>query len=167
MNQYLQSLGPNAPFKNLTEFIAGGGYLPELAAGLKAADATVNGMSTPEYAAIFLKRDNFQKAVMAAMADNHLDAILYPLQQQLVAKVGAAQLERNGILSNATGFPAIDFPGGFSTPTADAPLGVPIGIELLGPAWSEGKLLGLAYSFQQASQFRTMPKSTPPLSPSL
>ena len=121
-------------------------------------------MSKPEYAAIFLKRDLFQKAVMGVMADNHLDAILYPLQKQLVAKVGADQLERNGILSNATGFPAIDFPGGFSTPTADAPLGVPIGVELLGPAWSEGKIIGLAYSFEQATHFRMMPKSTPPLS---
>jgi Asp-tRNA(Asn)/Glu-tRNA(Gln) amidotransferase A subunit family amidase len=120
-------------------------------------------MSKPEYAAIFLKRDNFQKAVMVAMAANRLDAILYPLQKQLVAKVGAAQLERNGILSNATGFPAISFPGGFSAPTADAPLGVPIGIELLGPAWSEGALIGLAYAFEQAAKLRMMPKSTPPL----
>jgi amidase len=63
MNQYLQSLGPNAPFKNLTDFVGAGGYLPELANGLKSADAMVDGMSKPDYAAIFLKRDNFQKAV--------------------------------------------------------------------------------------------------------
>jgi Asp-tRNA(Asn)/Glu-tRNA(Gln) amidotransferase A subunit family amidase len=163
MNEYLKSLGANAPFKNLTEFVAAGGYLPDLGNGLKSSEAMVDGMAKPEYAAVFLKRDNFQKAVMVAMASNRLDAILYPLQKQLVAKVGSPQLERNGILSNATGFPAVSFPGGFSPPTAEAPLGVPIGIELLGPAWSEGKLIGFAYAFEQAAKLRVMPKSTPPL----
>jgi amidase len=163
MNSYFKAMGDRAPFKNLTDFIAAGGFHPSLASGLKSSDAMENGMDKPEYAAIFLKRDNFQKAVMVAMADNKLDAILYPHQKQLVAKVGADQLERNGILSNATGFPAITFPGGYSPADATAPLGVPIGIELLGPAWSEGKLIGLAYSFEQAAKIRMPPKSTPPL----
>jgi Asp-tRNA(Asn)/Glu-tRNA(Gln) amidotransferase A subunit family amidase len=61
------------------------------------------------------------------------------------------------------GFPAIDVPAGFSPPTATAPLGVPVGIEFLGRPWSEAKLLGFAYAFEQATKVRRLPASTPPL----
>jgi amidase len=98
------------------------------------------------------------------MADLDLQAILYPLQKILVAAVTAEeQLERNGTLSNGTGFPAVTFPGGFSSPTSSAPLGVPVGAELLGPDYSEARLLGYAYAFEQASGLRKLPKSTPAL----
>jgi len=73
------------------------------------------------------------------------------------------QTERNGILSNGTGFPAVTFPGGFSAPTASAPLGVPVGAELLGLDHTEAKLLAYAYAFEQASGLRKLPQSTPPL----
>ena len=47
------------------------------------------------------------------MADVDLDAILYPLQKILVAPVTAEdQVERNGTLSNGTGFPG-HLPGRF------------------------------------------------------
>ena len=102
-----------------------------------------------------------RQALMTLLADNDLEALLYPHQQRLVARIGEEQLERNGVLSHGTGFPAITFPGGFSQPTPSAPLGVPIGIELLGPAWSEPQLIRLAYAFEQAAQLRRPPASTP------
>jgi hypothetical protein len=58
-----------------------------------------------------------------------------------------ARIERNRTLSNGTGFPAVTFPGGFSSPSASAPLGVPVGAELLGRDYSEPLLLSLANSF--------------------
>jgi amidase len=84
--------------------------------------------------------------------------------RERVAPVTAEdQLERNGTLSNGTGFPAVTFPGGFSAPTASAPLGVPVGAELLGLDYAEAKLLAYAYAFEQASRLRKPPQSTPPL----
>jgi amidase len=77
--------------------------------------------------------------------------------------IGEEQVERNGVLSNSTGFPAITSPSGFSRPRANAPLGVPVGIELLGPEWSEPTLLALAFAFEQVAQPRRPPASTPPL----
>ena len=100
---------------------------------------------------------------MNVMAANRLDAILYPHQRRLVVPIGEDQVDRNGVLSNSTGFPAITFPGGFSRPTASAPLGVPVGIELLGPEFSEPTLIGLAFAFEQAAKLRRLPASTPPL----
>ena len=77
--------------------------------------------------------------------------------------IGEPQRERNGVLSNGTGFPAITFPGGFSAPTASAPIGVPVGIELIGAEWSEPTLLTLAFAFEQATAIRRPPDATPPL----
>lgn len=41
--------------------------------------------------------------------------------------------------------------------------GVPVGISFFGPAYSEQKLLNLAYAFEQATKARTVPKNTPKL----
>ena len=71
---------------------------------------------------------------MTAFASHRLDAMLYPHQRRLVVPIGEPQVDRNGVLSNSTGFPAVSFPGGFSAPTASAPLGVPVGLEILGPS---------------------------------
>nr|MBF0682231.1 amidase [Pseudomonas sp.] len=98
------------------------------------------------------------------MAELGVDAVLYPLQSVLVAPHGQpSQPERNGVLSNGTGFPAVTFPAGYSTPTKDAPLGVPVGAELLGLDYSEPRLLGYAYAFEQAAKVRRSPASTPAL----
>ena len=68
---------------------------------------------------MFARRETLRQAVMTVMAANRLDAILYPHQKRLVVPIGEDQADRNGVLSNSTGFPALTFPGGFSPPTAD------------------------------------------------
>ena len=73
------------------------------------------------------------------------------------------QAERNGTLSNGTGFPAVTFQAGFSAPSASAPLGVPVGAELLGLDYTEDRLLAYAYAFEQAAAVRKPPASTPAL----
>jgi amidase len=162
-NQYLRSLGPEAPVSTMDEFIARGEFHPEIGPSLEAEQRMMDGLSDPEYRRRLLRRDDLRSAVMRVMADNELDVILYPHQRRLVVPIGEPQVERNGVLSNSTGFPAIAIPGGFSAPTASAPLGVPIGIELLGPEWSEPMLIRVAYAFEQAADVRRPPQSTPPL----
>jgi amidase len=157
-DRYLAALGHAAPVKTLDEFMARGEFHPSLKAGLEAAQRA--GIGDAEYKARVLRRHDLRQAVMSAMAGNRLDAILYPHQRRLVASIGEEQLERNGVLSNGTGFPAITIPGGFSVPRSSAPIGVPIGIELLGPEWSEPTLLKLAYAFEQSAHIRKPPVST-------
>jgi amidase len=41
------------------------------------------------------------------------------------------------------GYPAISVPAGFVS-------GLPVGVSFMGPAWSEPRLLALAYAFEQA-----------------
>jgi Asp-tRNA(Asn)/Glu-tRNA(Gln) amidotransferase A subunit family amidase len=89
---------------------------------------------------------------------------VYPHQKRLPVMIGDMnQVDRNGILASLAGFPAITVPAGFSAPTANAPIGVPVGIEFLGQPWSESRLLKIAYGFEQATHARNPPQSTPPL----
>ena len=160
-NRYLARLGPDAPVKNLTKFLADGRFHPSIKSRLEMNAAMVDGTQSAAYKSQWWGREALRQAVMTVLAHHDLDAVLYPHQKRLVAGIGEEQLERNGVLSNGTGFPAITFPGGFSRPTRSAPLGVPIGIELLGPEWSEPHLIRLAYAFEQAAQLRRPPASTP------
>ena len=106
-NRYLTSLGPGAPVGSLEEFIERGEFHPSLRGGLEANQNVQNGLADPEYRSRLLRREELRQAVMTVIADNELDAVLYPHQRRLVAPIGEGQLERNGVLSNSTGFPAI------------------------------------------------------------
>ena len=53
--------------------------------------------------------------------------------------------------------PSITVPAGFVEE------GLPVGVELLGRAWSEARLIELAYAYEQATHHRRSPESTPSL----
>jgi Asp-tRNA(Asn)/Glu-tRNA(Gln) amidotransferase A subunit family amidase len=162
MERYLTALGPQAPVRTITQLLASKTSVVQ--STLEAEFGIADGMNSREYKDRTLNREKLRIAVAKKMADLGLDAILYPLQQILVVPITAdEQSERNGTLSNGTGFPAVTFPAGFSTPTTSAPLGVPIGGELLGLDYSEDRLLSYAYAFEQAARVRKPPVSTPPL----
>jgi len=64
------------------------------------------------------------------------------------------------------------FPISVAIATVDPPTGRPllrlvglasITVSFLGPAFSDGQLIGLAYAFEQATHHRRPPASTPPL----
>ncbi|MDQ5873356.1 MAG: amidase family protein, partial [Acidobacteriota bacterium] len=160
--RYFSTLPPNAPVKSLGALIAA--KTSAVQKTLETEYAIADGMNSPEYKRRMLNRDKLRLAAASKMAELNIDAILYPLQKRLVVLTTAAdQAERNGTLSNGTGFPAVTFPAGFSAPTASAPLGVPVGAELLGLDYTEEKLLSYAYAYEQAAQTRKPPLSTPPL----
>jgi Asp-tRNA(Asn)/Glu-tRNA(Gln) amidotransferase A subunit family amidase len=109
------------------------------------------------------KRSELQQRVIKIMADERLDAIVFPHQQRLVVPIGETQVERNGVLGAVTGFPSIVVPGGFSSPTPTATLGVPVGIEFLARPWSEKLLVEIGYGYEQATGHRRPPPTIPPL----
>lgn len=162
MESYFARLPSNAPVRNFGQLVAA--KKSAVQKTLESELAVADGMNSQAYKDRTLNREKLRILVAAKMADLNVDAILYPLQKILVVPVTAPdQTERNGTLSNGTGFPAVTFPGGFSTPTASAPIGVPVGAELLGLDYTEPKLLGYAYAFEQAFKPRKVPVSTPKL----
>jgi amidase len=162
--RYFAALGPGQPVTSFGQLVATRTASPDIQKTMEAELAIDNGLAQPEYLQRMANRDRLRVLVAAKMADLELDAILYPLQRILPVPTGSTdQAERNGMLSHGTGFPAVTFPGGFSAPSETAPLGVPVGAELLGLDFSEAKLLSLAYAFEQAARVRKPPASTPAL----
>jgi Asp-tRNA(Asn)/Glu-tRNA(Gln) amidotransferase A subunit family amidase len=102
---------------------------------------------------------NLITALRNTFTSHALDAVIYPEQKNLVVKIGSpSQSGRNGILAALTGSPVVTIPAGFSNATADAPIGVPVGMEILGAPWSEGKLLNIASLVEGLSHVRRMPE---------
>jgi amidase len=164
MDAYFATLGPNAPVTSFRQLVETKTASPDIQKTLEAELAVEDGMNAPAYKDRTLNRDKLRMAVSAKMAELGIDAILYPLQRVLVSAANQSdQPERNGTLSNGTGFPAVTFQAGFSAPTASAPLGVPVGAELLGRDFSEARLLSLAYAVEKAAPMRRPPQSTPAL----
>jgi Asp-tRNA(Asn)/Glu-tRNA(Gln) amidotransferase A subunit family amidase len=161
LESYLEALGAKTRYHTLDGLIASGKIHPSIVENMK----TAAGLSKDddEYRIRTLKRLALRTQLVKLMADLELDALVYPHQKRLVVPIGESQVERNGVLASAAGFPAITLPGGFSPPTETAPDGVPIGLEILGRPWSEGVIISMAYAFEQRTLFRTPPFSTPPL----
>ena len=118
-----------------------------------AASATKGDLSEPEYKAarrndLLSSRKNGLDPYMDA---HRLDAVLFP------GTAGA------GIAAKA-GYPSVLVPAGFisgvgAVETPDYPLGA----TFAGRAWSEAKLLRIAYAFEQATLARRMPPNLPAL----
>lgn len=82
--------------------------------------------------------------------DDDFDAILFPQNRGAGAPAKA-------------GYPSIVVPGGYVPPTGAVVNPAPFGVTFSGRAFSEPKLLGLAYAFEQATRHRRSPASAPPL----
>jgi amidase len=158
INAYLAA--GNAPVKSLEEIISSGKFHPNIRDNITKAQSLEMDDS---YRLRLQKRSELQQRVMKIMADERLDAIVFPHQKRLVVPIGETQVERNGALGSVTGFPSIVVPGGFSAPTPTATLGVPAGIEFLGRPWSEKLLIEIGYGYEQATKRRRPPPTVPPL----
>jgi hypothetical protein len=98
-------------------------------------------------------------ALESTFAQHNLDALIYPEQANLVVKLGSpSQSGRNGILAALTGSPVCVVPAGFSHPTDTAPIGVPIGMEILGRKWDEAKILGIGWRIEKLTKVRRPPQ---------
>jgi amidase len=159
LNRYLAAA--HAPSNSLEEIIASGKFHPNIGDNIRKAQSLE---LDDGYRLRLQKRSELQQRIMKIMADDRLDAIVFPHQKRLVVPVGETQLERNGALGAVIGFPSIVVPAGFSPPTPTAALGVPVGIEVLGRPWSENVLIEIAYGYEQATRHRRPPATTPPLS---
>ena len=147
---------PNAPVKSLGDVIERGLHHEALDANFKLRN-TPEKRETEHYRQAMVKRRASRAAVLATLDEQRVDVLAYPTLRRKPAAIGDPQIGSNCQLSATTGLPAITIPAGFTTD------GLPIGLELLGAAWTEPTLLKYAYSWEQAAKPRRAPFSTPPL----
>jgi len=99
--------------------------------------------------------------VEGLFAAEKLDAIVYPTAPKRPPPITEPEGAPGGggnspvNVANLTGFPDVIVPAGF---TSDD---LPVGISFLGTAFSEPKLFGLAFAYEQATHARRLPIRTP------
>ncbi|KAI1847650.1 hypothetical protein JX266_006502 [Neoarthrinium moseri] len=159
LDSYLDGAGPDGTRPaSFNELYTSGKFLVIPSQYNYVNTAFTSSTSNASYATAQLGIQNLTTALRATFSDNQLDAVIYPEQKNLVVKVGSpSQSGRNGILAALTGTPVVTVPVGFSPPTDEAPVGVPIGMEILGLPFTESKLLNIAAHITQQYPVRKMP----------
>jgi amidase len=145
-----------APVHSLQEIFDGGLMHSALEATFKRRLAT-KGRASDDYLKALAKRAALQQSILKLMDDRKLDALVYPTIRRKPAPINEAQAGSTCQLSASTGFPAISMPAGFT------PDGLPVGVELLGRAFDDAKLVAYAYAYEQATHHRKAPSRTPAL----
>jgi Asp-tRNA(Asn)/Glu-tRNA(Gln) amidotransferase A subunit family amidase len=163
INNYLASRGPDIPYKTLTEILNSGKILPipSVEGYLSLYDeTTVPPEQSPEYQLYLKNKEELTTTVKSVIQSQNIDAFLYPsivLKPSLIGQPYPEGYPGNALLSSFTGFPALVVPAGFTSDN------LPVGIELLGSAFAESTLINIAYSYEQATNHRRLPATTPPL----
>jgi len=153
-----------APIKTFSELLDAGHYDIATLSFLESVQAIADPLNQADYRLRLAKIKELKLAILNVMDRWKVDALFYPHQKRLVVGIGQeSQADRNGILSALTGFPSITFQGGFSKPTEFAPIGVPVGIELLGRPYHEARLIEVVNAFEHATHHRRLPPFTPAL----
>jgi Asp-tRNA(Asn)/Glu-tRNA(Gln) amidotransferase A subunit family amidase len=164
---YLKSLGEKAPIKDVMEVYEKGQYSDYIKPRLeeyedKPFDVPPSDWSPPcpDYAE-HPGRQAFLKDLVAAMDGANVDALLYPTWTNPPAHLDKAEEEYRGdnsqLVAPDTGAPAVTVPMGYSHG------GLPAGLQILGRPYSEGRLIELAYAYEQATHHRHPPEGFPEL----
>jgi amidase len=160
LNAYLAQLGPQAPMKSLADILASQKFHPSIQKNLLDSQAEGPPDQNPRCGEAAENRQRLAQGVLKAMDDARLDALVYPTWNnppRLIGDLNSPHGNNSNRLSPPTGFPALTVPMGFARGT------LPAGLQILGRPWSEPTLFKIAYSYEQSTQHRLPPRSTPPL----
>jgi amidase len=94
----------------------------------------------------------------AMLGANHLDALVSPTMPPAwkIDVANGDQINGGGAggLAAVAGYPHLTVPMG-------AVLGLPVGLSFIGPAWSEARLLGYGYAYEQVAKAKILPAFIP------
>jgi len=145
------------------------GLEADAAAGpVETDEATLKGLATEEA---------YRVAFTRAMDAARIDALVFPTWAQLPVINGdrntqlvdqprpAPDAGPTGLGSSLTfvgstlQWPALSVPNGYAGP------GLPLGLQIVGRAFDDARIIGYAYAYEQATRHRRPPASVPPLGP--
>jgi amidase len=165
VNAYLQSLGQDAPVRDIAAVFKQGRFAPASREqfayflNLNPAGEPIE-VNCPEFAQQ-PGRQAFRSAVVDALNRAQLAALIYPTWTHPPALRSRAVVDYRGdnsqLVAPATGLPAITVPMGFTQQ------GLPAGLQMLGRPWAESELYGLAFGYERATHHRIAPSRYPPL----
>jgi amidase len=161
LNSYLKEAGPNAKVRSLEELIAfneseKAREMPFFGQEIFVSAQKKGPLSSPAYrkALATCTARSRTLGIDAVMAKHRLDAIVAPTGSPawpIDPVNGDHFLGASSTPAAVAGYPNITVPSGFVH-------GLPVGISFIGRAWSEAKLLSLAYAYEQATKHRRPPQ---------
>jgi len=161
LNNYLDSLGDNAPFKTLADIVDTGLYSPYIEKRLKRA-LEVPVAQDVRCKDLYQEPRNiaFREAILKAMDEHRLDAIIYPTWSNPPRIIGEDESpagDNSQLIPPHTGFPAITVPMGFTYNN------LPAGLQIVGRLFAEPDIIKIAFGYEQATKHRRPPSQFPPL----
>ena len=161
LDAYLATLD-DPPHDSLADIYETDTITPSVAERIEAADI-LDVDADPETDVGYLRRlhrrEQLREEVLATLAEEELDALVYPPSTIPPVEIPANQpfAELNCELAAHTGLPSIVVPAGV---TDD---GLPVGVELLGRAFAERHLCELAAAVEQVGDHRRQPDGFGPV----
>lgn len=164
LNAYFASLGPDAPVKSVEELIAFNRahaerelkYFGQEYLEMAAQKGPLTEQAYLEARALCLKLTR-EQGIDAALAEHNLDALVmltngpaWPIDPVN----GDSYTGGSSSWAAVSGYPAVTVPAG-------QVMSLPVGLSLVGPAWSEARLLALAADFERQAQARSGPRFLP------
>ena len=160
LNEYLADLGVGAKVRTLADVIAfntahKSEEMPYFGQEILERAQKRGPLTDVKYRKALAKSrlDTREKGIDAVMNAHKLDALVAPTNGPawLIDLVNG-DADGGGSSSPAAeaGYPSITVPAGYA-------FGLPVGISFFGRAWSEAKLIRIAYAFEQAANARRAP----------
>src|SRR5258708_3497475 len=153
-NKYFAGLPPEAPIHNLEELLRDGGILYNKFEPFKAALTSGPTDKYPGYTADLAKRAKLRAALTRLLDGQKLDALVYLHNLYPAQYINELYPYTKVKLSSVSGLPGLVVPSGFTS------LDQSVGIEFLGRAFDEAKLLRLGYSYEQPTKHLRLPATT-------
>lgn len=164
LNAYLQDQGANAPVRSLADIIAfnrnnTAREMPWFSQDIFLMAQAKGPLSDAEYleAHATCRRIARTDGIEAVLRQHRLDALIAPTAGPAWCTdllLGDHALGGSTSPAAAAGTPSISVPAGNVH-------GLPLGLSFFGEAWSEMRLLSLAYAFEQATHARRVPGYRP------
>jgi amidase len=165
LNSYLASTPPAVKTRTLADVIAFNKTHADRELALFGQETFVKaeaakGLDDPGYLAARATslRIAGRDGIDAMLAANHLDALVSPTMPP-AWKIDAVNGDQStgagaGNLAAVAGYPHLTVPMG-------AVMGLPVGLSFIGPAWSEARLLGFGFAFEQAAKAKLTARLLP------